>query len=149
MGKKHAAPVLERKRSAGRPATLTLEIVRRIGELVAHGLTHEQACLACDVAPRTLEKALERKPAFVGTIKKAHADFLVAAVADIRAGTNGWQGAAWLLERRHKPQFNRQDQTLQASGGQVEFSLSSEQFAELSAIARRHFTQRSTTNERT
>lgn len=95
------------KKKPGRPAKITLEVAQKIGRLIAKGMTEEQACCRVEVNLEAFRKACQRHPEFVPSIKKAQADFLDDALTDIRMGKPGWQGAAWILERRHKPQFNR------------------------------------------
>jgi len=100
--------------------------VVKIGGLIALGATEEQACLAQN-PPVNLESfrtARKRNPEFELPIKKAQADFLARALPTIANGgeveewvsggkvvwrVKPWTGLAWILERRHKPQFNRTD----------------------------------------
>jgi hypothetical protein len=51
--------------------------------------------------------ARSRNPEFESAIKQAKADFLDQAIDTIAKGGRGWQGLAWLLERRHADQFRR------------------------------------------
>lgn len=116
-------------RKPGRPAKLTLSVVREIGENIALGLTEEMACLACE-PPVNLESyrsACKRNATFCTTVKRAKAKFLVEALGTIKRGgevvqledaegnlrdvTRPWQGLAWILERRHKAEFSRLELT--------------------------------------
>ena len=45
------------------------------------------------------------------TIKKGQADFVIDSVADIRSGRQGWQGAAWVLERTRQDFMPKQEIT--------------------------------------
>lgn len=111
----------------GRPPKITLPIVQKIGEWIALGMTEEQACCKEGVNLRTFQSAKEKEE-FSAPIKKAQAEFLARALTAIAdggepdvvtvRGTGGipiskvvgrkpWTGLAWILERRHKPQFNR------------------------------------------
>lgn len=93
----------------GRPPILTLERVQAVGELIALGLTEEQACMAEGINPETFGPACCRNGEFRNALKEKQAEFLANAVRHIAAGATGWQGRAWLLERRHKPQFSRSE----------------------------------------
>jgi len=98
-----------RRSLGGRPRLITVEKVQAIGDLIALGLTEEQACLAEGVNPATFGPACCRNEGFRNALKAKQAEFLAKAVRLIAAGTTGWQGLAWLLERRHKPQFSRSE----------------------------------------
>jgi hypothetical protein len=119
--KPFAAP----KSKVGRPAKITLPVVAEVGKLIALGLTEEQACLAQNppVNLGSYRSACNRNEEFATAVKKAQAEFLVRAVKAISEGgeveygltadgkpsqrVKQWTGLAWILERRHKPQFNR------------------------------------------
>lgn len=45
------------------------------------------------------------------TIKKGQADFVIKSVADIQSGRQGWQGAAWVLERTRQDFMPKQEIT--------------------------------------
>lgn len=113
MGQAHSAKNGEKtaKGKGGRPPTLTLEKVKAVGDLIAMGLTEEQACRAEGVNPSTFGPACSRNPEFGNALKDAQAHFLKSAVRLIASGVQGWQGTAWLLERRHKAQFARVENT--------------------------------------
>jgi hypothetical protein len=95
------------KRGPGRPAKLTLSHIGEVGQRIALGLTEEQACLSVGVNYKTFVSARKRNPEFAGVVKRCQAEFLLRALNDIRSGKKGWQGCAWILERRHRPQFDR------------------------------------------
>lgn len=130
-----------KKRKVGRPAKITLALVEFIGELIALGMTEEQACAANRVSHKSFESAKRRKPEFAGAIKNAQADFLAAGLRDIRAGKAGWQGAAWILERRHKPQFNRTDNHALTTPAGEGFVLTDAEAADLEKMAKTMFTR--------
>lgn len=98
-----------RKRGPGRPAKITLEVVEQIGTWMARGMTDEQACCQVDVNWESFRTARKRNKAFEPVIKKAKSKRIGAYLTKIEAGLPGWQGSAWILERCHKPQFNRTD----------------------------------------
>jgi len=95
------------KRGRGRPAIITLAIVEQIGQLIAKGMTEEQACLRVGVNLNSFRTARQRNPEFELAVKLAQANFLDQAIDIIAKGGRGWQGLAWLLERRHGEQFRR------------------------------------------
>ncbi len=101
----------------GRPATLTLELVQKIARLIAKGMTEDQACLRVGVIHATLRTAKHRNPEFETAIKEAQAEYLDESLDVIGRGSKGWQGRAWILERRHGEQFRRN--TAIELGGQV------------------------------
>jgi hypothetical protein len=88
-------------------AVLNLELVTKIGQSIARGLTEEQACMAHKVKLDTFRKACQRNEEYGEALQIARSLFLEDATTRIYAGTSGWQGAAWILERRHKAQFAR------------------------------------------
>ena len=76
-----------------------------------------------DQARKLFNGMINRRPAVVArcrnadfeeAIKKGMALFMDKALDKIAAGLAGWQGCAWILERRHKPQFSRTDQAVVA-----------------------------------
>jgi len=95
------------KRGPGRPAMITLALIQQVGQLIAKGLTEEQACLRVGINLASFRTARSRNPEFEAAIKQAKADFLDQAIDTIAKGGRGWQGLAWLLERRHGDQFRR------------------------------------------
>ncbi len=114
------------KRKVGRPAKVTLDMMAAIAEDIAFGLTEEQACFG-RVNLETFRSA-KRRDEFSQPIKEAQSKFLRRAVRAIAEGgehqvigegekatviRKPWQGMAWLLERRYKPQFNRTEQVAQ------------------------------------
>jgi hypothetical protein len=103
------------KRRRGRPATITLAIVQEIARLIAKGMTEEQACLRVGINPASLRTAKHRNPEFETAIKEAQAEYLDESLDIIGQGGRGWQGRAWILERRHGEQFRR-NSALELSG---------------------------------
>ena len=70
-------------------------------------MTEEQACLRVGINQCSFRTARSRNPEYESAIKQAQADFLDQAIDTIAKGGRGWQGLAWLLERRHGDQFRR------------------------------------------
>lgn len=98
---------VESARGRGRPATITLPVVEEVARLIAKGMTEEQACLRVGVVHASLRTAKHRNPEFETAIKRAQAEFLDKSLDIIGKGERGWQGRAWILERRHGSQFRR------------------------------------------
>lgn len=94
-------------RGPGRPATITLEVIQQIGKLIAKGMTEEQACVRVGVNHASFRTARHRNPEFETAVKESQVEFLDAALDNIGQGGKGWQGRAWILERRHGDQFRR------------------------------------------
>jgi hypothetical protein len=94
-------------RGPGRPPIITLPVVEKVARLIAMGLVEEQACLRVGVNHSSFRTACHRNAEFETAKKKAQADFLDEALSVIASGKKGWQGLAWILERRHGEQFRR------------------------------------------
>ena len=90
----------------GRPTKRTPEVVAKIAEAVAIGLTDEEAALLAGINPDTMTE-WRKDPEFSGAIKRATAQRLLLRLGRIEAGEQGWQGTAWALERLHPARFAR------------------------------------------
>ena len=90
----------------GRPTKRTPEVVAKIAEAVAIGLTDEEAALLAGINPDTMTE-WRKAPEFSGAIKRATAQRLLLRLGRIEAGEQGWQGTAWALERIYPHRFAR------------------------------------------
>ena len=90
----------------GRPTKRTPEMVAKIAEAVAIGLTDEEASLLAGIDPDTMTE-WRKDPELSGAIKRAGAQRLLLRLERIEAGEQGWQGTAWALERLHPSRFAR------------------------------------------
>jgi hypothetical protein len=90
----------------GRPTRRTPEVVAKIAEAVAIGLTDEEASLLAGINPDTMTE-WRKGPEFSGAIKRAGAQRLLMRLERIEAGEQGWQGTAWALERLYPHRFAR------------------------------------------
>jgi hypothetical protein len=90
----------------GRPTKRTPEVIAKIAEAVAIGLTDEEASLPAGINPDTMTE-WRKDPEFSGAIKRAGAQRLLLRLERIEAGEQGWQGTAWALERLHPSRFAR------------------------------------------
>ena len=84
----------------------TPEMVAKIAEAVAIGLTDEEAALLAGINPDTMTE-WRKDPEFSGAIKRATAERLLLRLERIEAGEQGWQGTAWALERIYPHRFAR------------------------------------------
>jgi len=91
----------------GRPRAVTLDTVRKVSLSIARGLTEEQACGAHGVSWDTYRHAKVANPEYRHVQQKLTLAWLNKAVERCEKGQPGWQGTAWLLERRYGPQFRR------------------------------------------
>ena len=82
----------------GRPTKRTPEVVAKIAEAVAIGLTDWEAGLLAGVRHDTMTE-WRKDPEFSEAIKRATAQRLLLRLERIEAGEQGWQGTAWALER--------------------------------------------------
>ena len=90
----------------GRPTKRTPQVVAKIAEAVAIGLTDEEAGLLAGINPDTMTE-WRKDPEFSGAIKKATAQRLLLRLERVEAGEQGWQGTAWALERLYPHRFAR------------------------------------------
>jgi hypothetical protein len=112
------------KAKRGRPAKITLAVVREVGELMALGVPEDYACALVGVNAETFGPAVSRKASFKAAMKVHHAQFMAESLKIIKEGgervtvttADGpsekilpWTGRAWILERRYKPHFNKTD----------------------------------------
>jgi hypothetical protein len=92
----------------GRPTKRTPEVVAKIAEAVAVGLTDREAGLLAGVRHDTMTE-WRKDPEFSEAIERATAQRLLARLGRVEAGEQGWQGTAWALERLHPARFDRPD----------------------------------------
>src|SRR5258705_7337512 len=103
---------MERKKSKrgrvgeGRPTKRTPEVVAKIAEAVAIGLTDREAGLLAGVRQDTMTEWRKERE-FSEAIEKAAAERLLQRLGRIESGENGWQGTAWALERIYPHRFAR------------------------------------------
>ena len=90
----------------GRPTKRTPEVVAKIAEAIAIGLTDEEASLLAGINPDTMTQ-WRKNSEFSGAIKRAGAQRLLLRLERIEAGEQGWQGTAWALERLYPHRFAR------------------------------------------
>ncbi len=107
MSSEQAHSISKRGRvGEGRPTKRTPEVVAKIAEAVAIGLTDEEASLLVGIDPDTMTE-WRKDPEFSEAIEKATAERLLTRLERIEAGEQGWQGTAWALERLYPQRFAR------------------------------------------
>ncbi len=94
-------------RRGGRPAQITLAVVKAIGELVAVGMPEKSACYAMrpPVNYDSFRSARRRNPLLGLVIEQAQAEFMFRALTIIQVDGTGSTGYRWILERRHAEDF--------------------------------------------
>jgi hypothetical protein len=95
------------KHPGGRPTKRTPQLVKRLANAIAQGLPDAQACDMVRISVDTLW-AWKHDPEFKEfseVIKQAVAKRLFKRLERIDAGEPGWQGAAWIVERRLPQDF--------------------------------------------
>jgi len=90
----------------GRPTKRTPEVVAKIAEAVAVGLTDREAGLLAGDRHDTMTE-WRKDPEFSEAIERATAQRLLLRLGRVEAGEQGWQGTAWALERLHPARFAR------------------------------------------
>ena len=107
----------------GRPTKRTPEVVAKIAEAIAIGLTDREAGLLAGIRHDTMTE-WRKDPEFSDAIKTAEARRLLLRLERIEAGEQGWQGTAWALERIYptrfaRPEIQNQVALVQASAERV------------------------------
>ena len=103
----------------GRPTKRTPEVVARIAEAVAIGLTDEEASLLAGINPDTMTE-WRKDPEFSGAIKRATAERLIMRLERIEAGEQGWQGTACEMEP-HTPQIVIREDLERSLGSMIKY----------------------------
>jgi hypothetical protein len=96
---------------AGRPKAITKELEKTIAELFWLAFTDEQVALFTGINRSTIQRA--RAGNFCIAIKRAEIKREMIYRRKIWAGKEGWQGAAWSMERKYPGQFSRPEVQLQ------------------------------------
>ena len=105
----------------GRRTKLTPEVQDRILQAVRAGLRYREAALAAGIDERTFynwkRRGEEAKSGiyfqFFQSLKEAEARGELALLARIQAASQEtWQAAAWILERRHRERWGRNNEAV-------------------------------------
>src|SRR4029077_3475071 len=89
----------------GRPKAITKELEKTIAELFWLAFTDAQVALFTDLSVRTIERM--RTGEYCRAIKKAEIKRESIYRKKIWSGREGWQGAAWSMERKYPGQFSK------------------------------------------
>jgi len=103
--------------TAGQPTKLNPKRQARFCRLLKEGNYLETAAYGCGVTPQTIynwlnvgyaqDSGAERK--FFDAVKLAAAQAEIDALKTAKAGAQGWQSAAWFLERRYPTRYARRE----------------------------------------
>lgn len=108
------------KNLGGRPSKLTQEVIDTICEHVGQGVPYDKACWLADVSERIVQMWKKQGESdesdgkdtmharFFRAVKKAEANNIIEMTQRIRYGHENWTSAAWLLERRHKEHYGKE-----------------------------------------
>jgi hypothetical protein len=97
------------KNATGAPTKLTEELIKKLEALLDDPqfiiLTDEEICIHLDINDETKarwldDKSTELSKKFYGLIKKARTKQKMNLSERIGTGDNGWQGSAWIAERK-------------------------------------------------
>ena len=89
----------------GRPKAITKAIEKQIARLFFLAFTDEEVALSTGINRSTIQRA--RAGSFCIAIKRAEIAREAVYRQKIMDGKEGWQGAAWSMERKHPTQFSR------------------------------------------
>jgi 3-mercaptopyruvate sulfurtransferase SseA len=93
---------------AGRPTKKTPELVAKLTRALATGAPLALAAQAAGIDRDTLLE-WRKDPAFAAQISQCLAVAQLANLAVVASGAPGWQGAAWILERRHPKRWGKRE----------------------------------------
>jgi hypothetical protein len=96
---------------AGQPTKLTPARIKEFAELLFLGFTDEQIALYLGIHQKTIQRA--RRGEFCPAIKRAEIAREMIYRQRTWDGGEGWQGAAWNLERKYPTQFSKPEIQLQ------------------------------------
>jgi hypothetical protein len=94
------------KHPGGRPTKKTPQMVAKIADAVASGLSDEYVAALVGIDRPTLS-VWRNDPEFSNAIKSAEASRLKIRLARIESGADGWQGTAWFVERKYPQEWSR------------------------------------------
>ena len=109
-----------RQRNTGRPAQITLDVVKRVSEKVAKGVPLRYALAVENNRAINLDswhKAIQRNESFRDEYEAAHGTFVEAACTRLVSERDP-ANLRWILERRHPADFGRRVE-VEVSEGRV------------------------------
>ena len=94
----------------GRPTLATPELIEKACSLLARGLHLEEVADRCGIHPETLRLWRRDESAwFFGPLKEAEDKAEDRWLQAVESGDDKWQSRAWLLERRFRSRWGRND----------------------------------------
>jgi hypothetical protein len=94
------------KHPGGRPTKRTPEVVEKLAQCIAMGLTDDEACALSGIHRDTFHQ-WRKDPEFSDAVQSAKAQRLAQRLNRVESGELGWQGTAWILERCYQGRFSR------------------------------------------
>jgi hypothetical protein len=91
----------------GRPTKFTPDLLEKLAEAIAAGMPDQYACDRVGIDVDTLADWKRTQPGFSGVLNHARAERMLTRLNRIDVGESGWQGTAWILERRWGEHFAR------------------------------------------
>lgn len=106
----------------------TQEIVKEICGHVRNGLSYIDACRLADINQDTFYEWRKKHPEFTEALKRAEAELkeehLKFVIANSkRKGPNTWQSSGWLLERRFRDEFGRNEPANMLLNSPITFNI--------------------------
>src|ERR1700679_2418607 len=92
----------------GRPTKRTPELLAQLTAHLETGATLALACQACGLDPTTLN-TWRKDAEFAQYLEQTLAIAQINNLLRVQAGGPGWQGAAWILERRHPKRWGKRE----------------------------------------
>lgn len=80
---------------------------KKVIDAVSSGLTNIDACTVAGIAEDSLYTKIKKDKEFSELLKKAQISFKFSNIQKIK-NDGSWQSAAWLLERKFKTEFGRE-----------------------------------------
>lgn len=115
----------------GRPSKLTDEVINKAGKLAEEGVPVVFICDSLGITKMSHSNWMKQGESdfeqevdsffarYFYSIKKGQADYVIKAGRDIRSGRQGWQGAAWWLERTRQEFMPKQAIETNSDDGKV------------------------------
>lgn len=91
----------------GRPTKFTTDLLEKLGEAIAAGMPDRYACDRVGITEDTLRVWRTEKPGFSAYLDHMRSERMLTRLNRIDVGESGWQGTAWILERRWGEHFAR------------------------------------------
>ncbi len=93
----------------GRPTVRTPELERELLQLIASAVPIRYAAQAVGISYETARRWRRDDAEFRAALERAIGGAITVHLARVAEGATGWQGAAWILERRWPKHFARRD----------------------------------------